>query len=294
MGRSSPGGHGHGEEVLVYQRPGQGDQGDVGHAQHRLQTQLGFHPMKGLQSLGSGRLLGGDREGEAVDIHVLSPDAKGHSPLQNAFGHLKAGLGGLGNAVLIQSEAHHRRAVLLHQGQDGLQRGALSVHRVDDGLAAVDPQGLLQHLGVGGIQLERSVGDSLEGLDGTHHHVRLVDLRQAHVHIQNVGSRLGLSQSLAQHIVYIAPPEGLLHQLLAGGVDALADDPHPVNGHRLGGAAHSGGDVAGHVLHRLARQLLGQQGDILRRGAAAATERPLHLVRPGRQGSGQIPGGWMS
>ncbi len=162
------------------------------------------------------------------------------------------------------------------------------VHRVDNGLAAVDPQGSLQHLRVGGVQLEGGVGDPLESLHRAHHHLRLVDLGQTHVHIQDVGPRLGLGQGLAQHIVHVPPAQGLLHQLLARGVDPLADDPHPVDGNYLSSAAHGGWDCSGDLAHRPALQFPPQQSDVLRRGAAAATEHLHPQVRQGGQAVGKL------
>ena len=171
---------------------------------------------------------------------------------------------------MVKGQAHHRSAVLLHQGEDGVQGLLVPVHRVDNGLAAVDPQGSLQHPGVGGVQLEGGVGDPLEGLHRAHHHLRLVDLGQTHVHIQDVGPRLGLGQGLVQHVVHIPPAQGLFHQLFAGGIDPLPDDPHPVDGHGAGAAAHRRGHLPGHLDDGAARQFLPQQCDILRRSAAAA------------------------
>ena len=137
-GQVQPGGHGHGEEILVDEGPGGQAEGDVGHPQHRLEAQLSLHPAQALQGLHRPLRLGGDGEGEAVDVHVLFPQPKGQGPVQDPLGNVHAGLDGLGDAPLVQGEAHHRRPVLLHQGQDGVQNGVLAVHRVDDGLAAVD------------------------------------------------------------------------------------------------------------------------------------------------------------
>ena len=137
-GQVQAAGHGHGEEILVDEGPGGQAEGDVGHPQHGLEAQLTLHPPQGLQGLHRPLRLGGDGEGEAVDVHVLLPDAVRQGLVQNFLGNVHPGLDGLGDAVSVQREAHHRRPVLLHQGQDGVQNGVLAVHRVDDGLAAVD------------------------------------------------------------------------------------------------------------------------------------------------------------
>ena len=287
-GQVQPRRHGHSEEILVHQGPGGQAEGDVGHPQHGFQPQLLLHPAQGSQRLGRPLLLGGDGEGQAVDVHILPPDAQGQRPLQDTAGHLHPGLRALGDAALVQGQAHHRRTVLFHQGQDGRQALLLPVDRVDNGLAAVDPQGPLQHLRVGGIQLEGGVGHSLERLHRADHHVCLVDLRQTHVHIQDVRPGLRLGQSLVEHIVHIPPAQGLLHQFLACGIDPLADDPHPVDGHCLSAAAHGGGDGPCDPAHRPALQLPPQQGDILRCGAAAAAEHLYPQVCQGGQAVGKL------
>ena len=103
--------------------------------------------------------------------------------MQDFLGDVEPALGALGNAPLVQGQAHYRRAVLFHQGQNGVQHPVLAVDRIDNGLAAVDPQGLLQHRRVGGIQLEGRVRHPLKGLDHPDHNLSLVDARQAHVHV---------------------------------------------------------------------------------------------------------------
>ena len=112
-------------------------------------------------------------------------------------------------------------------------------------------------------------------LHRAHHHLGLVDLGQAHVHVQDVRPGLRLLQGLAQHIVHIPGLQGLLHALLPGGVDALTDDPHPVDGDHLHAAAHGGGDMPGNFLYRPALQGPAEEGNVLGSSAAAAAEH-LH------------------
>ena len=262
--------HRHGEEVLVHQGPGGQAEGDIRHPQHGLQPQLLLHPLQGLQSLSGRRLLCRDGEGEAVDVDVFLPDPVVEGPVQDPTGDVYPVQSGLGNPPLVQGEAQHRRAVFLHDREDGVQALPVAVHRIDDRLAAVDPQGLLQHLGTGGVHLEGGVGHPLQGLHHLDHHLGLVDLGQAHVHVQDVRPGLGLLQGLGEHEVYVVPEQGLLHGLFAGGVDPLANHPHPVDGHGAHRAAHRGGHAPGDRLDGPALQSLAQPGDVLRRGAAAA------------------------
>ena len=269
-GQVQAAGHGHHQEILVHQGPGGQAEGDVGHPQHRLEAQLLFHPGQGLQCLGGRRLLRRHGKGETVDVHVLPPNSVVQRPVQDAPGDIQPVQGGLGDAVLVQGQSHHRRAVLFHQRQNGVQRLLVPVHRIDDGFAAADPQRLLQHLGPGRVQLEGGVCHPLEGLDHLDHHGGFVNLRQAHVHVQNVRPGLGLLQGLGEHEVHVVPEKGLLHPLLAGGVDALADHPHPVDGHHPGGTAYRCGDMPGHALDCPPLQGRTHFGDVLRGGAAAA------------------------
>ena len=80
-----------------------------------------------------------------------------HHPLCD----LKPGVGAGLDAPLVDGEADDGRAVLLAEGQDTLQHFGLAVHRVDDGLAVVDPQTPLEGVRVGGIQLQGQADDAL-------------------------------------------------------------------------------------------------------------------------------------
>ena len=60
------------------------------------------------------------------------------------------------------------------------------------------------------------------------------------VDIQNVGACLDLLDSLSEDVIKVLGQDSLLHLRLAGGVDALADDPHPVDGNKGGGSTHAG------------------------------------------------------
>ncbi len=155
----------------------------------------------------------------------------------------------------------------------------------------IDPQGGLQNGGAGGIQLEGQLHHPLEGLHHLLHHGLLVDLRQAHVHIQNIRPGRGLLQPLGQDVVHLPVFKGLLEPLFTGGIDPLPNDPHPVQNHHPAGAAHRRGDGKRPPAKGARLQLLFQGGDIVRGGAAASPQH-LHpqLRQPGHGGSKLLRG----
>ena len=182
-GQVQAAGHGHGEKRLVDQGSGGQTEGDVGYAQHRLQPKLVLDTAEGVQRLGGTLLFRRGGEGQAVDIYVLPADAVGQGRLQDAAGDVHPLLGGLGDAVLVKRQSHHGGPVLLDQGENGLHGFPVPIHRINDGLAAVDPEGPLQHLGVSGVQLKGGVAYPLDGLHRPDHHLLLVHLRQTYVYI---------------------------------------------------------------------------------------------------------------
>ena len=137
----------------------------------------------------------------------------------------------------------------------------------------------LQRLQIGRVELERQCRDALESGHHSLHHVRLVDLRQADIHIEHIGARILLFNALLENILNVAVSERLFKALLAGRVDALADNNRALAElHRL----RERRDHSAVLLHRLTkRQLLGLlnfQADVFRRRAAAAAEH-LHTER---------------
>ena len=226
--------------------------------------------MKGLHRGKHILLLGAGRQGQAVDVDILLRDACRQCRVPDAAGNGHAVLGFGQDTPLVNGKADHRRAVLFAQGQNGVQLFRLAVHRVDDGLAVVDPQAPFQRLDMRGIQLQRQADHALQRLDHLLHQGRLIHAGRTYVHIQDLGPGLGLAHGLFQHIVHIPFPQGLLEPLFSGGIDALTHHRDAVHIHAVHGAAH-------HRLHwvvRAARPAIGkhavQQLDEFRGGAAAA------------------------
>ncbi len=89
--------------------------------------------------------------------------------------------------------------------------------------------------------MQRQIQHPLQGKQRLLHHSRLVNLRQAFIHIQNMGALIFLGNALFDKIVNILFPQGGFHQLFAGGVDPLAYNNRLfAQLHRLGIAAYQG------------------------------------------------------
>ena len=114
--------------------------GDVARPLGLVDAQLVPHPPGRLQGAEAGLDVGAQRQGEAVDDHVLPRDADGLGPLHDAVGDLHPGLSFGGDALLVEGEADDRHPVLLDQGQHLFQRRLLPGDRVHDGPARADGQ----------------------------------------------------------------------------------------------------------------------------------------------------------
>ena len=172
-------------------------------------------------------------------------------------------------------------------GQHGLERLGFTVHGVDEGLACIAAHGAAHGLGVGGVDLQRQVAHGLDALHDLHEHAGLIELRQAHIDIERVGTEFGLVKRLAHRVVEVTRTQGLLETLLARGVDALADDVGVglacLHDQRLLRAAHGKSmRVATLRGHRGAHAYeSADAGDVVRRGAAAATHNGGTRVKQG-------------
>ena len=128
----------------------------------------------------------------------------------------------------------------------------------------------------------------MQGFHHLLHHGRLVHLRGAHVHVENLRSGLGLRHGLLQHVVHVALPQRLLEPLFAGGIDALAHHGHAVYGDALHGRTDHRGHGVGRPSRHAVPEHIVQKPDEIRCGAAAAARRkqsqlPVRLHLPGVQ-----------
>ena len=72
--------------------------------------------------------------------------------------------------------------------------------------------------------MERQRQHTLQPRDHTCHHIRLVDLRQADIDIQNMRAAVLLREALGQDIFNVVFAQRRLKFALAGRVDALTND----------------------------------------------------------------------
>ncbi len=166
------------------------------------------------------------------------------SSLQNAAGDGDPLFRCFGDAVFIQRQTHHGRAVLLHNRQHTLQNLRLSVDRVHRSLAVIDPQPCLQCVRVGGIELQRHSDRALQLLYHSGQHNHFIHTGEAYVHIQDVRSGILLLDTHIQDIVQVIFQQCLLETLFPGGVDTLANHPHTIQSD----GCHRGTDKTGVVI----------------------------------------------
>ncbi len=177
----------------------------------------------------------GHGHGETVDDNVFGPNAVLRRFFIDMLCDADAIVGIVGNTGLVQGQGHHHAAVLLHQREDRIHGLLLAVHGVDHGLAVVAAESRFQSLEICGVQLQGKGSDALELLHDLREHLHLINLRQADIDIQGIGSGAFLLETLGEDIVDVMVPEGFLKLLLARGIDALAhDDGTGADFHALG------------------------------------------------------------
>ncbi len=246
---------------------------NVGKAQDGAHArQLALDARDGGQNLARGLLIGRAGHAQAIDDHVVARDANSVGCRHDLLGHGNAALGGGGDAVLVKRKAHDGTAVMLGHGQDLGQDLVLAVGRVDKGLTGIAAHGRLDDLRICRVDLQRQRGHALQLGHKLNHGGALVDLGQAHVNVQDLRAGVGLRDGLAHDVVVVALAQGLLHLLLARGVDALANDAHLA--HLQSADALGAGHAEPVARGRLARFAIGEKGALARdvggRGAAAA------------------------
>ena len=218
-------------------------------------------------------VVGRDGHREAVYDDVLGRNAVLRRARVNLLRDAHAPLDILRNSLFIEGKTYHHAAVLCDQREHGLKALLLAVYGVNHRLAVVEAKTALQRLQIRRVELQRQRRDTLESGHHRLHHLRLVDLRKAHVHIQHVRAGLFLLYALLQDVLDIARSERLFKALLAGRVDALADD----NGalaelHRLRERRDHGAVLIYRRFKRKRARRFDFESNVLRRGAAAAAE----------------------
>ena len=239
-------------------------------------------------------LIGRGGHDQAVDEDAVRADAVTGSLGHDALGDGKASLGGIGDAAFVERKADNVGAVVGDQRKDLIHDLLLAIDRVDDGLAGVAAHGGLDGCGVGGVDLQRQERGTLELLGGLLDDLDLVDLGQAHVDVQDIGTLLLLADALAYDVVKVAVAQGLLQALFAGGIDALADDGDLV---AVAGKVHDRLGArdrhAGLAVARAGRVIVdkrAQGGHVRRRGSTAAAHNAHAVLDHAGDGLGVLGG----
>ena len=177
---------------------------DVRHAERAFDAQTLLAQGHGAQDLLGLALIGRGGHDQAVDEDAVRSDAVAGSLGHDALGDGEASLGGIGDAAFVERKADNVGAVVGDQRKDLIHDLLLAIDRVDDGLAGVAAHGGLDGCGVGGVDLQRQQRGALELLGGLLNDLDLVDLGQAHVDVQDVGTLLLLADALAYDVVQVA------------------------------------------------------------------------------------------
>ena len=263
--------HGHGQEMGIHDLPSGQTEGNIGNAQDRMAAQLIPHPAQGLQRHQGGPAVRGYGHGQAIDHDVLPGHAVTVRGFINFPGDGDPSLRCRRNALFIQDQGHQDAAVFTDQGEDSFYALLLAVDGIDHGLAVIKPHAPFQSRGICCIDLQRKGQDALQPGDHLTHHGRLINLRQAYIDVQNMGSAVLLPQAFRQNIFDIVFPQGRLELLLAGRIDPFPDDDRPgTDLHRLAeGCDHC--TVFGCILpERHTGNLTDGPADMVRCCAAAA------------------------
>ena len=139
--------------------------------------------------------LGTDSHGQHINDNVFRPDSVLCSLPDNLSGHFHTSFGGLWNSVFIQCKADHHTAVFFHKREDHVHGFLFSADGIDHRLSIINPHGALHGSLIHRINLQRQARNALKLLYNFLHHGRLINIRQAHIDVQNMGSLLLLADA---------------------------------------------------------------------------------------------------
>ena len=265
--------HGERKEKAVDQLALRQAERNIADTEYRVPVQFVADAAQHLKRHIGGVVVGRDGHREAVDDDILGRNTVLRRARVNLLRDAHAPLDILRNSLFIEGKTYHHAAVLRDQREYGLKALLLAVYGVNHGLAVVETKAALQCLQIRRIELERQRRDALESGHHRLQHLRLVDFRKTHVHIQHICARFFLLYALLQDVLDIARSERLFKTLLAGRVDALAYD----NGalaelYRLRERRDHGAVLLHRRLKRKIPRRFDFEANVLRRGAAAAAE----------------------
>ena len=238
-----------------------------------MAMQLIPHSPQGFQCRAGGRRIRRDGHCKAVDHDVLSGHAVPICRLIDPAGDPHSALRVRGNSILVQDQRDQHAAILADQRKYGFYTLFFAIDGVDHGFSVIDPHAPLQRLYVCRIDLKGQGQHALQLLHHIGHHGRLVDLRQPHVHVENVRAAVFLPQTLPQDVFDIIVPECLLEFLLSGGIDPLTDDHRQrADLHTLRERTHNRPPLGDRLRKRQFLHPLRCQANMRRRRTAASTD----------------------
>ena len=165
-----------------------------------------------------------NRHHQGIDDDVGARDAVILRALHDLLRDLEADVGVLGDPGLVVGDRHHRRAVLLHQGEDRFEPLLLAGDRVHQRLAFVHFESGFERGDDGRIDRQGDVGDRLHELHRPREQGGLVRQRNAGVDVEHVRAGLHLGPGIGLDAGEVVRRHLRREHLAAGGVDALADD----------------------------------------------------------------------
>ena len=158
------------------------------------------------------------------------------------LGDLDLAVGGLGHADLVDRERDQRGAVGLRERDDPVELVAprLEVDRVDDRPAGDLLERRLDHVGLGGVDLDRGGLAERHPLDDLAHLlVFVLALGEGDADVEHVGAARDLVLGDLHEAVVVVGQQQLLGLAGALRVDALADERGPRLLHERRGSHHA-------------------------------------------------------
>ena len=151
-----------------------------------MHAQFVAQPPKRLQGHGGSARLGTDCQRQRVHHQVLFFNSIFRRLGNDFFCDGDSSPGRVRDAVLVEQECHHYSPVLSNKREHAVHRLLLSADRIDHCLPVINAKRGLHRFHVHGVNLQRQAGNALQAFHGLFHHLRLVDARKPHVHVEDV------------------------------------------------------------------------------------------------------------
>jgi len=271
---------------LAYARPTAEGEADVADpARRQRPRQVAFDPADGLDEVDgvAAVLVDSGRDGEDVDVEDdlfgSEPDPLGQQR-EGARGDGGAALQGVGLALLVERHDDHAGAQAAHLARLLEERtlALLEAQRVDQAASLQARQPGAQHRDVGGVDDDRDAGDLRLGrqqVEEAHHLGLRVQHPLVHVDVEHLRAALDLVAGDVERLLQPSLADQAQEAARAGDVGALADVDEVglgSDGERLQPGEARQAVPLRRYARRVARGGLGEDRDVLRRGAAAAAD----------------------